>query len=419
MSAIAVDQTLAASLVSFCSTLTEVETRLRAAAVAADADGTGLAPPAITSFLDIDEERQKKLIGGSLLQLNDNTYVFTPIARAVVRRPTGTFWSVFDKTGAAATERSEAWLSANVRTIWPAYLTVGGRGGTMAAQLSVAATRASVEIVADPNGGTVVTHAMLSVHGMAPSSPISIAEAVQRSGMRGQPFLGGVQQIRVLDDFGVPDISTALAAVVPAAHLVGGGATGSIRVAKLALLGMPEPITCAAAATFLLGLTQVHEMQDALAVAIAYAQAAYDTWASGQPGRVAQPPEVTALLASRTALFESFGRLVDAMPHQLIPALAGRLATLATSGVAPAAGGCGSVITSIVEAHPPTAAAESPREAELRRLRAIIVATGGAGALTATLPPAPPPSPTPRPWARFSRASTCSAPRPRSPARRH
>ena len=168
MSAIAVDPSLAASLVSFRTAITAVETRLQAAAAAADADGTGLAPPAITPFLDIDEERQKKLIGGSLLLLHDGTYVFTPIARAVVRRPTGTFWSVFDKTGAAATERSEAWLSANVRTIWPAYLTVGGRGGTMAAQLSVAATRASVEIVADPNGGTVVTHAMLSVHGMAP-----------------------------------------------------------------------------------------------------------------------------------------------------------------------------------------------------------------------------------------------------------
>ena len=275
--------------------------------------------------MDIDEERQKKLIGGSLLLLHDGTYVFTPIARAVVRRTAGPVWSVFDKTGAAATERSEAWLSGNVKTIWPAYLTVGGRGGTMAAQLSVAATRASVEIVADPNGGSAVTHAMLRVHGMAPSSPIDIAEAVQRSGMRGQPFAGGVQQVRVLDGFGVPDISTALAASVPSAHLVGGGATGSLRVAKLALLGMPEPITCAAAATFLLGLTQVHEMQDALAVAIAYNQAAYGAWASGQPGHVAQPPEVTALLASRTALFESFGRLVDAMPQELIPALAGRL----------------------------------------------------------------------------------------------
>eukprot|EP00966_Prymnesium_polylepis_P012847 295347-Prymnesium_polylepis.1 len=61
--------------------------------------------------------------------------------------------------------------------------------------------------------------------------------------MRGQPFAGGVQQVRVLDGFGVPDISTALAASVPSAHLVGGGAMGSLRVAKLALLGMPEPIT--------------------------------------------------------------------------------------------------------------------------------------------------------------------------------
>eukprot|EP00966_Prymnesium_polylepis_P301751 6971492-Prymnesium_polylepis.1 len=60
---------------------------------------------------------------------------------------------------------------------------------------------------------------------------------------------------------------------------------------------MPEPIDCAAAATFLLGLTQAHEMTDALAVVIAYTQVAYDTWASGQPGLVAQPPEATALLA--------------------------------------------------------------------------------------------------------------------------
>ena len=51
MSAIAVDPALAASLVSFRTAITAVETRLQAAAAAADADGTGLAPPAITPFL--------------------------------------------------------------------------------------------------------------------------------------------------------------------------------------------------------------------------------------------------------------------------------------------------------------------------------------------------------------------------------
>ena len=81
------------------------------AAAAADASGgAGVAPPSVPAFLDREPSERQKLAGGSLLKLDDDSWVVVQVNRATVHdRGTDTIkWSVVTQVTGPAVLQPES-----------------------------------------------------------------------------------------------------------------------------------------------------------------------------------------------------------------------------------------------------------------------------------------------------------------------
>ena len=122
----------------------------------------------------------------------------------------------------APIEKDETWLEANVVSIWPGILTMAGSAGHGSGDLRAAGVPSTIEIVADPAGGSAITHAKVTITGMA-EHVSDIASALKLLGNpRSLRWAGGPGEAPLKFGGGIPLLVDANAAGLPPADLVGG-----------------------------------------------------------------------------------------------------------------------------------------------------------------------------------------------------
>eukprot|EP00966_Prymnesium_polylepis_P050152 1161063-Prymnesium_polylepis.1 len=214
-------------LSSFSTALAALEREVIAAAAAAASDGgTGAAPPAAPAMASLNRSEFTSMMPASILIMTDNSFATTNIEGAVTSSGALKV-NVVTTCGGAGANRDMAWLTANVLSIVPGVLSVHGVAGHGAGGLRVHGVGAGISIVADPAGGTAVTHACVSVEGMGDTPPMGIDAALA---MVGNPpkrlWAGGSGPAPLVLGGGVPTLAAAQQATttIPAAEVVGGSA---------------------------------------------------------------------------------------------------------------------------------------------------------------------------------------------------
>ena len=188
----------------------------------------------LEDFLGMSADEQKRQLGGALLELNDGSFAYVPIAGGLTRAgQPDVKVSVKLGTVPSAQQQSMDWCSQNVKRLVPGMLTVGGKTGAMSGGLLVAGASASIA----PSAGATVTKLAVTVAGIGTRDDYAtIDEAVGAVGGVWRVWSGVAAAPAVRTANGIATLANARQATIARSHLFGGGSL--MRGAKLEMLGL-------------------------------------------------------------------------------------------------------------------------------------------------------------------------------------
>ena len=291
----------------------------------------------LEDFLGMSADEQKRQLGGALLELNDGSFAYVPIAGGLTRAgQLDVKVSVKLGTVPSAQQQSMDWCSQNVKRLVPGMLTVGGKTGAMSGGLLVAGASASIA----PSAGATVTKLAVTVAGIGTRDDYAtIDEAVGAVGGVWRVWSGVAAAPAVRTANGIATLANARQATIARSHLFGGGSL--MRGAKLEMLGLADPVDVAVASQFLANLAGDHTMNDGLSVVLHT-----DTAMAG-----ANPqPEVQAVLDARAELARSLGLFLDEVRETTLSTAATSLVAMRGAGFASVAAGGNALATAVAQA---------------------------------------------------------------------
>ena len=308
-------------------------------------------PSALPPVWGSDMEALKVSLPGSLLQLASNKWNFVPISdkESCIKESSRSQpkLRVLEVLGGAAKEKTAEDLASIVQAVYIGILSTGEGAGTASAGLKILGMPAKLELIADPAGGNAVSHARLSVQGMA-QAPTTIDRALSQLGLLARPWQGGKQPACLMSTPTHASLAAAGSTDIPLEELVGKGAMALVLVAKLRTL-IADPtinvMSAAEAAQLLAGLCGgLGDRADALTVSLASGPHIAGLVAAGRISSIDQ----LLTIASRDTLLRALGSVLDAMPPPILAATTKKISDLTGAGFRVDTCGIGPIILTLL-----------------------------------------------------------------------
>ena len=237
---------------------------------AASVPGQPTEPQTVAGLSDMGLEELKRLLPGSVLELDDGSFAFLPLTHAVIGQAGGEI-KLLVKTGdaAAGIQRSLAWAGENIKQIAVGVLSTASKDGANTAPLKIASLPAKLRVKA----GDTLTELEVLPEGGA-SFAKGVKESLAAVGGAWQSWTGGVVEAPLIATPPAPTLDEALAvgSSMGRAHLVAGSADGAaefLRPAKIEALGLLDPLGIGTAAAFAAHLARRPTAERQLAVVLA------------------------------------------------------------------------------------------------------------------------------------------------------
>ena len=340
----------------------KMQEKIQAVAVTAlapgELEGGRRAKPAIW---DTDTASLKVSIKGTLLKMKDESWSWVGLQRGLVEKDTGPVLVV--QTVGGGKEQGGDWLQQNVDSALLGVLCVSGAAGANA-KLTYQNMPASIMPV---TSGDSFKELSVIVDGVTTVKPI--AEALSMLGLmeKMQPWGGGDTPLVLRLAPPLPTAADISAARISAQALVGGGAWGLSRAAKLAGMG------------WTIDPTSDVEVEEAAAMLAALARDARLAPALASAHAV-KPPTAGEAAAEDSATMEAvaaeraqLGELLDKMTPEVMGEVAASAAQMRTDGVWQGGASVGTLLATVLS-RAPEPEKETPKSARIRALEEKLAA---------------------------------------------